>query len=174
MKTIQIIQNAYAHLIIPKAVSSIATNQEYVYGLIINNVTVICGRGKKQRAKVIFDDLINTTVHIKALTVRLHLIYGDPTETADRFLIPCKDKLSAEEIERDLHTKFGGAGANIPASIREELLKGLSVESQIWLAIQLALHSAYDGISDLRRWRKNGLLSDGVWNEIARRLRLAN
>lgn len=172
MPTLALVTHRYPHAIVPHSLDEIPRNQELVYGLILNDVAVVCGRGKFNRAKVIFDGPHQTTVHIKAITVRLHRKYGPPHQVVERFVIPCESKGQAQAVERDLHARIGGAGANIPPAIQAALLDGLSPGAPTSLLLRAALVSAYDGLSDLRRWRDAGIADDDTWTEISRRLAL--
>jgi hypothetical protein len=157
---------------VPHTLADIPRNSELVYGLILDDVAVVCGRGKCNRAKVIFDGAQQTTVHIKAMTVRLHRRYGPPHQVVERFVIPCASKAEALAVERDLHARIGGAGANIPPEIQAALLHGLAPGSAAFLLLRAALTSAYDGLSDLRRWRDAGIGDDATWSDIRNRLSL--
>lgn len=157
----------------PHVLSDIPNGRELVYGLIINDAAVICGRGKRNRARVIFDTPHATpTVHLKALTVRLHRLYGLADQVVERFIIPCENKAEAQQVERELHGKIGGDGPNLPSEIQACMLAGLATDSPASLLLRAALVSAYDGLSDLRRWRKAGLLDEAAWTEIRRRISL--
>jgi hypothetical protein len=157
---------------VPHTLADIPRNSELVYGLILDDVAVVCGRGKCNRAKVIFDGAQQTTVHIKAMTVRLHRRYGPPHQVVERFVIPCVSKAEALAVERDLHRSIGGDGPNIPPEIQAALLAGLPPSSPAYILLRAALLSAYDGLSDLRRWRAAGIADDATWAEINQRLAL--
>ncbi len=172
MPALAIVTKYYPRLIVPHTLADIPRSQELIYGLILNDVTVVCGRGKFNRAKVIFDGAQQTTVHIKALTVRLHRRYGPPQQVVERFVIPCATKADALLVERDLHQRIGGDGPNIPAQIQTALLAGLAPASPAYILLRAALLSAYDGLSDLRRWREAGIADDATWEEINQRLAL--
>jgi hypothetical protein len=42
----------------------------------------------------------------------------------------------------------------------------------LYLILEIALLSSFDGLSDLKKWRTNGILNDEIWGEVANRLRL--
>lgn len=172
MPALAIVTQHYPRAIVPHALADIPRYQEMVYGLILNDVAIVCGRGKFNRAKVIFDGAQQTTVHIKAMTVRLHRRYGPPQQVVERFLIPCVTKADALAVERDLHRRIGGDGPNIPAEIQAALLEGLDHASPACLLLRAALISAYDGLSDIRRWREAGIADEATWVEIDQRLAL--
>lgn len=173
MPTLQSILQRYPQTVVPHVLSDIPQDRELVYGLIVNDVAVICGRGKRIRARVIFDNLqSDPTVHLKAMTVRLHRLYGPAGQVVERFFIPCANKAQARQVERELHGEIGGNRPNIPPEIHERLLTGLASDSPVALLLRAALVSAYDGLSDLRRWREAGIVDDVSWMEIGRRLSL--
>ncbi|MEO0054440.1 MAG: hypothetical protein RLZZ50_387 [Verrucomicrobiota bacterium] len=172
MPTLAFVTHSYPHAIVPHSLADIPRHQELVYGLIVDDVAVVCGRGTFNRAKVVFDGAQQTTVHIKAMTVRLHRRYGPPHQVVERFVIPCASKAEALAAERDLHARIGGAGANIPPAIQAALLAGLAPGSPVSLLLRAALVSAYDGLSDLRRWRDAGIGDAATWEDIQLRLAL--
>jgi hypothetical protein len=172
MPTLALVNQRYPSTLVPHTLADIPRNSELVYGLILDDVAVVCGRGKCNRAKVIFDGAQQTTVHIKAMTVRLHRRYGPPHQVVERFVIPCASKAEALAVERDLHRSIGGDGPNIPPEIQAALLHGLAPGSAAFLLLRAALTSAYDGLSDLRRWRDAGIGDDATWSDIRNRLAL--
>ncbi len=142
-----------------------------VYILGFNNSAIVVGRGKRNRAAVITDDINHiTTGHVKALAVRAYVLYG--AGLFSRFIIQCESKAEASNIERHLHMQIGGNTLTIPIEIRENLFKGVDPDSTAYLALQIALLSYYDGLSDLKKWRDNSLLKDEDWNVICRVLNL--
>ena len=58
------------------------------------------------------------------------------------------------------------------AQIRNQLFYGLEPNSVSYLVLEIALRSSFDGLSDIRKWRVDGILNDQIWIEISRRLRL--
>lgn len=147
-------------------------NFEYcVYILTFNNDVIVLGHGKRNRAKVIFDnDIQITRGHIKALFVRLYNLFG--IGEFKRYIIKCQNKEEAKQLENSLHKQIGGNNRDLPAEIRNQLFYGFADNSVTYLVLQIALRSSFDGISDLRKWRRDGILSDAVWEEISHRLRI--
>ena len=92
--------------------------------------------------------------------------------TISSSILLCSDKKEAQEIEKELHNKVGGNNRNIPENVKTLLLKELNPNSTTYLLIQIALRSSYDGLSDLKKWRKDGLIDDETWSEITKRLHL--
>ncbi len=75
----------------PTEASDIRSDFFYVYILTIGEQPIIVGHGKRNRARVIFDSETSTTPnHIKALTVRLHLLFANAGSVYGRYLIPIK------------------------------------------------------------------------------------
>lgn len=168
-----VIPNDYlGRMISPASVESIPMEGYMVYILICGDNPIVIGHGKRNRARVIFDTKTSkpTTGHIKAIFVRLYDIYSDCNFR--RYIILCSDKKEAQEIEKELHNKVGGNNRNIPENVKTLLLKELNPNSTTYLLIQIALRSSYDGLSDLKKWRKDGLIEDETWSEITKRLHL--
>jgi len=143
-----------------------------VYILIHNEDDVlVVGHGKYNRARVICDDQDRTTSgHIKAMKVRCAHLFG--IGEFSRFVIPCESKTEAKELEGKLHSKIGGNTLPPSAEIQQKLWEGIATDSPEAMVLNIALHSAFDGLYDLKRWRKKGILTDDVWNPIASKLGL--
>ncbi|MEB3121208.1 MAG: hypothetical protein VKL41_08285 [Snowella sp.] len=136
-----------------------------------NGIPIVLGQGKKNRSKVIFDNLNQTTSsHLKALFVRLYFLFGEGT--FERYIIICDDKNEAKSIEKTLHQTIGGNHRNIPTEIRNQLFNNLDPNSITYLLLEIALRSSFDGLSDIRKWRNDGILSNEIWAEISARLQL--
>jgi len=144
-----------------------------VYILTIDEQAVVVGHGRKNRARVIFDDRDTITPnHIKAMIVRLYTLYGPASAVKGRFLIKCESKAEANELEKQIQRAHGGNTLNVPDFISDELLNGLPESSPIRMVLRMALCSSFDGINDLKRWRREGILGDELWNPIVERLQL--
>jgi hypothetical protein len=142
-----------------------------VYILLFNGNPIVLGHGKKNRSKVIFDNEQQiTSSHLKAFIVRLYNLYGNGE--FNRYIIGCENKEEAQAIESNLHKQIGGNNRNIPAEIRKQLFNDLNPKSPSYLVLEIALRSSFDGLSDLRKWRADGILSNTIWLDISRRLRL--
>lgn len=141
-----------------------------VYILIFNNKPIIVGHGKKNRSRVIFDDLNKTTSHFKAFFVRLYHIFDEGN--FERYIITCQNKEEANNIEKVLHKEIGGNNRSLPAEIRKKLFDDIEPNSITFLLLEIALRSSYDGISDLKKWKKDGLIPDSVWFKITNKLHL--
>lgn len=142
-----------------------------VYLLLFNGKPIILGHGRKNRARVICDNLTQITPnHIKAIFVRLYYLFEEGT--FERYVISTTDKAEAQEIEKLLHNKIGGNSREITQKIREKLFKDIVPGSNVNLLFEIALRSSFDGISDLRRWRKARLIHDDEWATIANKLKL--
>lgn len=140
-----------------------------VYILIFNGKPIIVGHGKKNRSKVIFDDLNKiTTSHLKAFFVRLYNVFGEGN--FERYIIICENKTEANEIEKVLHKEIGGNNRSLPTEIREKLFDGIERNSITYLLLEIALRSSFDGISDLKKWKKDGIIPNNVWIEISNKL----
>jgi hypothetical protein len=158
-------------IISPETKNDLSRNNYMVYILTFNSNPIVVGHGKKNRAKIIFDSENQiTTGHLKSIFVRLYNLYGEGY--FERFIINCTDKEEAKEIEKKLHRQIGGNNRNIPENIKSQLLNGLENSSIVRLTLEIALCSSFDGISDLKKWRAEGILNDEIWNDISERLRL--
>lgn len=159
----------------PRELTDIPSNKNYfVYGLLHNDKPIVVGHGKRNRARVIFDNLSRiTSPHLKALYVRLYHIYGNANSTFTPFLIPCGDsKEKAEEIEKVLHERLGGNHRNLPEYITDALFSNIDPQSIEWILLKIALNSSYDGLSDIKRWRKEKLIPETTWGILSEKLRL--
>jgi hypothetical protein len=155
----------------PNGVNDIPNTGYMVYILTFNNSPIVLGHGEKNRAKVIFDNKTQiTTSHLKALFVRLYNLFGNGE--FKRYIIKCQNKEEAKRIENNLHKQIGGNNRNIPTEIRNQLFNGLDQNSVTYLVLEIALRSSFDGLSDIRKWRADGILSNEVWAEISQRLYL--
>ena len=144
-----------------------------VYILVWNGRPIVNGHGKKNRAKVIFDDLDHKpTVHIKALIVRLHHLFGGTFRVLERYYIPCANKAEAKAIETVAHDLIGGNTLKIDPTIEVRLFGNLIPADRPHLLLRIALASSYDGLSDLRGWKKKGILDQPTWDVISQRLKL--
>lgn len=175
MSVAQTIQQQYpGRLLQPKSRDDLPDGQQYmVYIRVHDGHPIILGHGKKNRASVIFDTLeSSTTSHIKALIVRLYILFGSPTAKTEQFVISCGSKAEAARIESNLHMLVGGNTLKVPPAIKDALLDGIPVSSPAWMALRMALCSSFDGITDLKRWRKEQILDDHAWLIVADRLKL--
>ncbi len=136
-----------------------------VYILACDDKVIVVGHGKHNRAKVVFDDLNQiTTGHIKAIFVRLYRLFYQGE--FKQFIIECDNKNESEMIEKSLHAEIGGNTREIPKVIEEKLFSGFSQGSAEHMVLQMALASSYDGISDLKMWRRKNILNDIIWEKI--------
>jgi hypothetical protein len=148
-----------------------------VYVLALNDQApaVVAGKrspGNPARANVIFDDLEHATTHYKAMLVRLHHLFNPPGTTYSRYLITCANAAEAGATENTVHRHFNGDNPDVPPAFRAAVLNGFPAYSAPWTLLCCAMASAYDGIYDLRRWRKLGLINDADWQSISVRLQL--
>jgi hypothetical protein len=155
----------------PQNVNDLVNNIYYVYVLTYNNSPIVVGHGKKNRAKVIFDDSgIVTQSHLKALLVRLYRIFGDGDFS--QYVISCISKEEAKIIERNLHINIGGNRNEIDQNLLTRLFDGINIDSRQYIYLKLALLSSFDGLADLKKWRRNGVISDADWEVISNRLQI--
>jgi len=169
---IDLLQQLYPNRIVKaESIEDIPTSCYMVYILSYDGNPIVLGHGKKNRSKVIFDNLNQiTSGHFKALYVRLYILFGEGT--FERYLITCVDKNEAKSIEKALHQTIGGNHRNIPVGIKNQLFNNLNTNSTAYLLLEIALKSSFDGLSDLKKWRNDGILSDEIWHEISERLQL--
>ena len=159
----------------PASRADIPKNKAYmVYVLVRNDHAIVTGHGQFNRAQVIFDDAKTVTSnHIKAIYVRLYHLYGQPVDRFERYVVIFQTKSEAKDAESTMHGIIGGNKLSLPAKITEKLLAGLDPEGRPMLFLKIALASAFDGFSDLRRWNKLGLITPSEASIIAGKLGLA-
>lgn len=142
-----------------------------VYILTLNDQPIVLGHGQRNRARVIFDDRNQiTNGHIKALFVRAYRLFGQGK--FEQFIIPCANKDEAKQIESDLHGVIGGNSRDLPPSIIEAIFNNLQPSSVPHMVLQMAICSSFDGISDLKMWRRKRILDDATWTVVGGRLQL--
>jgi hypothetical protein len=156
------------------SVENIPSNVYMVYILICDGKAIVVGHGQFNRAKVVFDDINNITRgHIKALYVRLYKLFS-PKSKFEPYIIECSDKTHAQKIEKYLHNKIGGNTREISESIMSHLLDEFEENSLESILLRMALYSSFDGISDLVKWKREGIIKDEVWKNICKRLQICN
>lgn len=172
MSTREVLDKKYPHMVItPITASDIPRGKYMVYILTIDDKPFVVGHGKHNRAKVIFDDSTQiTSGHIKALFVRIYHLFGDGQ--FQRYIIPCNSKNIAQQIEADLHDTIGGNNRDLPVAIRDALFHAISPGSPSEMVLRMALCSSFDGISDIKLWRREGILADDIWETISEKLHL--
>lgn len=155
----------------PQNAGELINNVYYVYILTFNDSPIVVGHGKKNRAKVIFDDINTITQgHLKAFLIRIYRIFGDGL--FNQFVINCDNKEEAKIIENNLHLNIGGNRNAINQDLLFSLFDGIDVNSKQWVYLKLALLSSFDGLSDLKKWRREGVISDEDWVVISNRIQL--
>jgi hypothetical protein len=163
----EIFDKLHFRYIIPENEMDIPNESYMVYVLVYNDKAIVVGSGRKNRAKVIFD---NATSHFKALLVRLYTMYGNNNFT--RYILECQSKSEAAKIEKKLHNHIGGNTREIPNEILELLFRDISNNERILLFLNIALLSSYDGISDLQKWHRKNLINADEWEIISNKLNL--
>tara|TARA_B110001469_G_scaffold126862_1_gene145716 strand:+ start:132 stop:659 length:528 start_codon:yes stop_codon:yes gene_type:complete len=157
-----------------KTLEKIHKDQYIVYALKADNNYIVLGHGKKNRAKVIFDDINTITYsHLKSFKVRLYHLFTK--SKYERLIILCEDKKSAQKIEKELHsdTRYEGSNTN-------ELVIDFTIAlSKIWkdfpqvkLLLKIALNSSHSGLNDLRKWYVKGLIDPKDAGQIKKMLEL--
>ena len=173
MSTIEKLNRLFPkRIVVPTSIAEIPSDKELVYILTCNDRALVVGRGKKVRARVIFDtkDRI-TRVHFKAMYVRLHhLLENRPCFC--RYIIVCHNQKESRLIEKTIHRKIGGNKPKIPIRISKRLFFGIRDDSQAWAFLKTAIVSSYDGLSDLRKWRNSQIINDASWAKISAVLEL--
>ena len=177
MATVDQIEGLQHHygtkLIEVEARSEIPKDTALAYLLLYGNQSLVTGEGLENRARVITDGLeVNPPAHIKAMKVRLYRLYGSNDRSFRAFVIKCNSKQEAREVERKLHSEIGGNNSEIATEILDQLFDPLEEGSLTAIFLRQALCSSYDGISDLKKWRREGIIADDVWEVICERLKL--
>ena len=160
----------------PSSRADIPKKKAYmVYVLVRNDHAIVTGHGQFNRAQVIFDDKNHVTKnHIKAIYVRLYHLYGQSTDRYERYVIVFSNKAKARAAESAMHKKIGGNKLALPVGITEALFRGLNAQGRPMLFLKIALASAYDGFTDLRRWQKLGLIEASESSVMAEKLGLVD
>ncbi|MDM9630247.1 hypothetical protein [Robiginitalea aurantiaca] len=168
----QTLENFYpGQIISPNSLDEIPENNYMVYILVLDDTPIVLGLGKRNRARIIFDNSNNTTLHnFKSMLVRLYHLYGGGPFS--RYIIVFDNRNEAAQAENHLHYLVGGNNINLPQDIMDHLFQGLPEEATSKLLLKLALASSYSGLSDLYKWRQKSLINDFDWNEISNRLPL--
>jgi len=172
MNAIERIKNVtLKNLVVVHDVNDIPKETYMVYILIANGEAIVVGHGRRNRAKVICDNIdVITNGHIKALKVRLYHLYSECQY--QKIIIPCDGKKEANELEKELHSAIGGNATSLPVDISESALRVVEGDEISQLLLKLAMESSFDGIYDLKRWRRKGVIQDEQWSLISRSLRL--
>jgi hypothetical protein len=148
--------------------NSLPREQYMVYALAINSQCVVCGHGQRNRARIVFDNADTATEgHLKSMVVRVCYRYSEALNI-ERLFIECANKEEAKEIERLLQTHLGGNANTIPNDLRQRMIKDLQEVPK--MVLEMASHSAFSGLRDLKKWRKEGILNDDVWQVVEDRL----
>lgn len=156
----------------PGSVRDIPQGVYVVYILVCDDKPIVVGHGKHNRARVIFDnDSQTTSGHIKAIFVRAHHLFG-AHKSFERYFITCDSKSEAKEIEKNLHNKIGGNCRSLPEQIQQRIFANIDAEGVTAMILRIALNSSFDGMSDLKLWRRKGILNDQIWKAIADRFKL--
>lgn len=162
------IKNLYPSALEVRNIDELPKKGYMVYILLCNGKAIVVGQGKKNRAKVMFDV---ATAHYKALLVRLYMIHEADAEYK-RYIIPCDSKEQSKAIEYVLHhnENVGGAGMNFT----EKILKAIECKESATanMLIKIALLSSYDGLSDIRKWHNENIISDSDWNILKEKFNL--
>ena len=160
--------------VMPNAVTDIPQGTQLVYILAFNNKAIVIGEGNGARARVIFDDIEQIRVdHFKSTLVRMHHLFKKEEDCFVRCLVVCKDKKEAREVERQLHRDHGGNTNSAPPEMLKMLLEGLAPNSPAAMILNIMLVSSYSGLSDLRKWIKEGIVCNETKEIVFERLRLA-
>jgi len=173
MTTFEKLQKAYPKSVrVLKKASEIPTDTELVYILTYNDSAIVVGRGKKNRAVVIFDDLENVTVHVKALKVRLCHLFRQEADIFERYIVICQNEAESKDIEKRLHKEIGGNTLSFDKRLIGRLFEGIDKGSPEWIVLKIALCSSYDGISDLKKWKREGIVDAQLWEAIKEKLKI--
>jgi len=168
-----ILNNLYPNRIQqPKSIKDFLPNKYYVYILTLNDRPIVVGHGKQNRAKIIFDDINQiTSNHLKSLFVRIYRLFSD-NQQFQQYLIECENKEAAKLIEANLHKIIGGNKRNLSTEILQKLYQDFPENNLENMILQMALCSSFDGISDIKKWRRENILKGDVWENIKDRLKL--
>lgn len=166
---IEILKNYADQLIQVETPDQIPVNNYMVYIFGMNNMAVVVGHGKKNRAKVILDDQDHLTPnHIKSLHVRCCVKHGQgPFE---KMIIPCDSKASARQTELEVQALLGGNVLQLPPQVEEKFFEDIEPGSMTDMVLRMAMASSFSAIADLLKWARLGLLAEDVKDVISRKL----
>lgn len=162
--------NNYADQLIQVATpDQIPSHRYMVYIFGMRDMAIVVGHGKKDRAKVICDDQTHLTAyHIKSVYVRCCQLHGEGP--FHRLIIPCIDKASALQTERDVQALIGGNILELPQSVEENLFEDIVPGSITDMVLRMAMASSFSAIADLLKWARLGLLPQDVKDIISNKL----
>lgn len=156
----------------PSIVKEISKEKYLVYILTLDDQPIVVGHGKLNRAKIVFDNKDQiTSNHVKALFVRIYRLFSAGSHF-HQYVINCENKEEAKKIESHLHSVIGGNKRSLSENILNRLYEGFDDESLEKMVLQMALYSSFDGIADIKKWRREGILKDTVWDNIKAKLEL--
>lgn len=171
MSIVNELLSRYPRAVSPSSVKDIPQRVWLVYILTHNDKPIVVGHGKANRAKVIFDGRSQmTSGHIKALFVRIYRLFGDGL--FQPYIISCESKDDAKQIEGDLHKTIGGDSRQLPDDLEHALFAGFTPGTLPHMVLRMALCSSFDGLSDLKLWRRKGILDDAIWGQLSTKLAL--
>ncbi|MBR6388686.1 MAG: hypothetical protein IKS15_01000 [Opitutales bacterium] len=140
--------------------ANIKSEKDLVYIVTYEDIPIVVGSGKKERAiKTIKGN------HIKSIFLQIYKKYGIK-EKLRYYYIETKDKKEAKEIERNAHIVFGGDSRAIKPEVLSNFEREYKKYPHIEKYIKQALLSSYDGLSDLRVWYANEIITDEEWKDI--------
>ena len=139
----------------------------YIFGM--NNMAVVVGHGKKNRAKVILDNQDHLTPnHIKSLHVRCCVMHGQgPFE---KMIIPCDSKASARQTELEIQALLGGNVLQLPPQVEGRLFEDIEPGSMTDMVLRMAMASSFSEIADLLKWARLGILPVGIREVLSHKL----
>ena len=154
-----------------KYLSEIPKNKYLVYALSIDEKYIVLGRGRYNRAKVIFDNIDRISYnHIKSFKIRLYHLFSFRSNFK-REIVVVESQEQAKKIEKEKHRIVGGNSLKIDPQIKSELFKNLK-NDRVELLFNIALLSSFSGLNDLRRWAKEKLIGESDWELISTILKL--
>ena len=155
-----------------KSLIEIPKDKYLIYALSVNDKYVVLGRGKYNRAKVIFDDIENISYnHIKSFKVRLYHLFTSNLKFK-REIIIVNSINQAKKLEKEKHKYLGGNSLVIDRQIEDRLFNLCKDEEIVTLLLRIALRSSFSGLYDLRKWYKEKIISEFHWKKISNILQL--
>ena len=162
--------------------SKIPKKKYVVYSLAVDGKFIVLGHGKKNRAKVIFDNINTITYsHIKSFKVRLYHLFKPENEYEYvRKIIECNNKEDAQKKEKRLHNENEGGNTNtLVEHFHNELDLALNIlalskeeSDQVKLLLYISLNSSHSGLNDLKKWYKKEIIEKELWDSLKEILQL--
>lgn len=149
-------------------------NHKYlVYALKAGEDYIVLGHGRKNRAKVIYDNINNITYsHLKSFKVRLYILFRSHLKYSSEIII-CEDKKTAWELEKLLHKEYTKSNTNdLITEFKSDLEPSWKEHRDVELLLKIALNSSNSGLNDIKKWHRKKIIRERDYKIIKSILKL--